>query len=140
MNTFIKTDVTFHEFKMYEYINSLNLFFVPKLINYDFARKELTMQRIQGMTFSDFYGEKFDDLPSSVKSEVRDMIGILYDNKIVYPDITGYNFMVEDKTEKFWLIDFEHCFFYGAHSYNENNKFVDDFLDGTVNSWNPNFA
>ena len=140
MNTFIKTGVTFHEFKMYEYIDSLNLYFVPKLISYDASSKKLTMQFIKGMTFCDFYGDNFEDIPSSVKNEVRDIIGTLFDYNIIYPDITGYNFMVQDRTEKFWLIDFEHCFFRGAHSYNEHNKFVEDFIEGKVNSWNPYFA
>lgn len=140
MNTFIKTGVTFHEFKIYEYINSLNLYFVPRLINYDASSKTLTMQFIKGMTFCDFYGEKFDDLPAGVKNEIRNMISNLYENNIIYPDITGYNFLVQDRTEKFWLVDFEHCFFHGAHSYNEHNKFVEDFIEGKANSWNSYFA
>lgn len=140
MKTFTKTDVTFHEFQMYQHIDSLHLPFIPKLIKYDPAKKTLTMQHIQGMTLSDFYGENFDVLPDRVTDELRDMISTLYGNNIVYPDITGYNFMLEEGTDNFWLIDFEHCYFSGATSYMNHTTFVREFISGKQNCWNPYFA
>ena len=63
----------------------------------------------------------------------------LYENNIVYPDITGYNFIVEEITEKLWLVDYEHSFFLLFSSYNEHNQFVEEFIQGKP-SWNPYFA
>ncbi len=125
---------------MYKLIDSLNLHFVPRFVGYDPFNKTLTMQRIQGMNVSDFYGESFSNVPQSVVSEARSIIRTLYENnRIVYPDITGYNFILEKGTEKIWLIDFEHCIFRDSCTSNEHIKFVEEFIGGK-NSWNPYFA
>lgn len=139
MKTFTKTDVTFHEFQMYQYIHSLHLDFVPELLSYDERTHTLTMQRIDGMSLSDMFGEKFEDIPENIIEECRIIISSLYDEYVVYPDITGYNFIIEKQTEKIWLVDFEHSFFRGFSSFNEHNDFVQQFIRGQK-TWNPYFA
>jgi tRNA A-37 threonylcarbamoyl transferase component Bud32 len=139
METFSKSDVTYHEFQMYKYIDSLSLPFVPKLISFDEASHVLTMQKINGMNLSDMFGEKFKDVPGNFIEDARRMIATLHVNNVVYPDITGYNFILEKETDKLWLVDFEHSFFRGFSSYNEHNDFVQQFIRG-IKSWNPYFA
>ena len=59
-----------------------------------------------------------------------------YDSYLVeYPDITGYNFML-DKGENLWIIDFEHAKCRDIQEPTDN--FVLKFINGT-NEWNPEF-
>lgn len=139
MKSFAKTKVTFHEFQMYQYIHSLHLDFVPQFLSYDETTSTLTMQRIDGMSLSDMFGEKFENVPENIIEECRSIISSLYDAHVVYPDITGYNFILESKTDKVWLVDFEHSFFRGFSSYNQHNDFVQQFIKGKM-CWNPYFA
>jgi len=139
MNTFIKSEVTFHEYQMYHYVDSLHLDFVPKLLSYNEKSHTLQMQRVDGMSLSDMFGEKIESIPENILEECRIIVSTLYDQYIVYPDITGYNFIIENKTEKIYLVDFEHSFFRGYSSYNEHNEFVQQFIKGK-RSWNPYFA
>ena len=88
------------------------------------------MERIEGMTLADFYG---DDIPEFAWKEVRRIVGLLLQNGIQYVDITPYNFMIEEKTEKIYVIDYGH-----AKKFNVN-WFLMDFLGGS-NKWNPDFA
>ncbi len=69
----------------------------------------LLMKRIQGMCLADFYGEDVSAIPTSIWEQVRNILQTLWNVGIVYPDITGYNFIVETDTEKVWVIDFGHA-------------------------------
>ena len=79
-------------------------------------------------------GENIINFSNNLIKEIRNIIKILYDNNIEYPDITGYNFIEIDN--KLWIIDFEHA------SLIQNNKlkdsFVIKFING-LNKWNPRF-
>ncbi len=139
--TFIKSNVSQHEYNMYKYVCDLGLSFVPKFISYDEVNKTMKMQRIPNMCISDMYGERFTDVPERIIQEIKNIISILYNHGIVYPDITGYNF-IEDNDLNIWIIDFEHAFF--NNSLNNSNKsdylrFVEKFINGSKKSWNPEF-
>lgn len=86
------------------------------------------------MCVADFYGEEWPAVPPHIMTYIRRIIKVLYDNHIMYPDITGYNFIVDDDDEV-WIIDFEHCYF----EYDDSNQtFVNEFING-IQSWNPDF-
>ena len=96
------------------------------------------MEKIDGMSVSDMYGENANAVPSSIFDEIRGIVRELYVAGIVYPDITGYNFMI-DKSDRIWIIDFGHvtrskrkdkCI--GGHN------FIEKFIGGH-NGWNPDF-
>jgi tRNA A-37 threonylcarbamoyl transferase component Bud32 len=141
---FIKT-VLHEEYIMYKYISNLNFDFVPKLYNYDKISKELKTQKINGMSVSDMYGDKRDNVPTNIQKKIYDIIFELYKNNIIYPDITGYNF-IQDKNNKIWIVDFEHCFYL---KYTNSDKltekqtrhvtFVKEFIDKKQIIWNPDF-
>jgi tRNA A-37 threonylcarbamoyl transferase component Bud32 len=67
----------------------------------DLAGRRITQRRVKGIV-----------------KEVRQIIGKLQANNIIYPDITGYNFI--NFNDKIWIID------------------VNEFVKG-LNSWNPYF-
>jgi RIO-like serine/threonine protein kinase len=122
---FVKEEVSLREYKMYKYLHNMELPFIPKLYRYDKTTRKLDMQRIIGMSVADFYGEAFDCVPKKIISEIRNIIRYLYNIGVVYPDITGYNFIV-DKNSKVWIIDFEHCF-YINNLQNKNDIIFDKF-------------
>ena len=64
--------------------------------------------------------------------EIRKIIKILYTNNIMYPDITGYNFIEYD--DKIWIIDFEHS----KKQSKITDRFINKFING-LNKWNPKF-
>ena len=132
-SVFSKKNVSSHEYQMQKYIYDLNILNVPKIINYDSNNKILEMEKINNFNISDMYGENSENVPISIFSEIRNIINILYQNGITYPDITGYNFIENDN--KIWIIDFEHSYF----TNNDNDdKFVNEFING-LNEWNPYF-
>lgn len=143
MNVFVKNAVLPHENDMHTRIHDLFIdsnINVPKPIAYSANKKALTMELIKGMSLSDWYGEKFEDVerenPDAV-AEVRRIVRTLHQAGIVYPDITGYNFMIEEASGNMWIIDFEHAAVVGA----VDDTFVRQFMraEGGVNSWNSDF-
>jgi RIO-like serine/threonine protein kinase len=132
-----KSEYMFHKLLSSQYS------FIPKFINYDEVNCELTMQNIDSLCISDMYGEKFTDIPESIREEVRDIIKTLYEDGFCYPDITGYNF-IEDTNGKVWIIDFEHCFWRRSQKVITNKEkhhiqFIKAFISGEIQSWNPEF-
>ncbi len=125
---FIKEKVSLREYKIYKYLNDMNLHFIPKLYRYNKKTQSLTTQKIIGLCVADFYGESFKSVPKQIISQIRDIIQELYNNGIMYPDITGYNFIV-DKHSKVWIIDFEHCFYINPYQNLEDNILCDDIID-----------
>jgi len=125
---------------MHEYIYNLSLasdgiLNVPKINDYDVESQVMTMENIPYMCVSDYYGEDAADISVDLFDEIRAVIRFLYKNHIIYPDITGYNFIEYDG--KLWIIDFEHSDF-KSH---ERNVFVDEFVsDDDFYKWNPLFA
>ena len=143
-NIFSKPNVSESEYQMQIYIYNLNILNVPKPISYDKTTKIFKMKEINGMSLSDYYGEKSTNIDSNIFKSIREIIKTLYDVGIIYPDITGYNFIAEydadnEITEKLWIIDFEHARFYDPNYYDSNDKFVNDFIDG-LDSYNLEFA
>ncbi len=140
----IKSDVLNHEYNMHNYIynmlgDKINL---PKPIHYNRSTLQLSMEMIPGLSVADSYGDEATDCPERVMNEIRRIIRILKEKNIIYPDITGYNF-IETSDGKVWIIDFEHCYF----DFQNNNdsitisdiNFVDKFISG-YNIWNFEFV
>lgn len=135
--SYIKNNVSFKEFMMHEYIYNLSeasegILNVPKITNYDVENHTMTMENIPFMCVSDYYGENAADITPELFARIREVIRFLYDNHIVYPDITGYNFI--EYGDKLWIIDFEHSDFRTFHP----NIFVEEFVKkDNFNKWNP---
>ena len=145
-NKFIKHDVAFSEYFTHEWAYKLlkNLaasketrikIMVPKIYHYDQTQKILTMQKISGDNLSNIYGENIEDVPPKILPIIRQFIALLSIYGIDYPDITGYNFML-DKSENLWAIDFGHCI--SRDNSDTPNKFIQEFINGKV-SWNPEY-
>jgi tRNA A-37 threonylcarbamoyl transferase component Bud32 len=144
-----KPEVKPHEYKMYKYLNDKNYNFIPKLFNYDKKNKILKTQLIKGNNVANIYGEEYSELPQNITIQIKNIILKLFQDNIIYPDITGYNFIV-DNNSKVWIIDFEHSFYKSNfNSINNNNlyteqdqqhyNFVYDFCFNGLNNWNPYF-
>jgi tRNA A-37 threonylcarbamoyl transferase component Bud32 len=133
---FIKENVSLHEYKMHTYAYNLGLINVPKIYDYNEETKVLKMQKIPSLCLSDYYGEDPTNISAELFNEIRNIIKILYDNNIEYPDITGYNFIKQNN--KIWIIDFGHASFNPYINTNLNDPFIDKFIKG-YNSWNLNF-
>lgn len=110
---------------------------IPKIYSYDKKTKILIMAKIQGMNLADMYGEKFEDIPTKIQQQVREIIRHLYYYNIEYPDITGYNFIEESQTGNIWIVDFGHANY--TMKRNEYDKFILDFIEGKIHTWNPEF-
>ncbi len=132
---YIKENVEQNEYNMHKYIYDLELFHVPKIISYDNENKVMTMEKINGMSVSDMYGENAHDIPDEIFEIIVNIIKTLKKHHIEYPDITGYNF-IEDKNiyGKIWIIDFEHS--------KINNNITNQHINSICNyvkKWNPDF-
>ena len=129
---FTKPNVSPAEYTVCKYIHGLGIVNTPEPISYDADTKTMTMVSIPQLDISNMYGEGSNDPPEYVFDEIRIIIKKLYDHGIVYPDITGYNFIEWDG--KMWIIDFEHC----EINPSRKNPFVLEFING-ANTWNPLF-
>ena len=141
MDTYTKVNVTPYEYALHahiENIENIENIKCPKLITYDIFKSTLVMEKINGLNVSDFYGENAKDVPNNVFERIQDIIITLYNNNIIYPDITGYNFIL-DNIGELWIIDFEHAVI--SENIKEDIKkypFVMEFINGS-NEWNPDF-
>ena len=129
---YIKHNVSLHEYKMHKHVYDLGIVNIPEIINYNEYTKELTLRKIDNMNISDCYGDMPRKVGRDLLDNIREIIKTLYDNNIIYPDITGYNFI--EYENKLWIIDFEHAYF----KTKQKNLFVERFLKGS-NRWNPLF-
>ncbi len=125
----IKENVFTREYRIYKYLDNMDLKFIPKLYNYDKENKYLKCQKANGSSVADLYGEDFNNVPMHIITKIRSIVKKLYDIGIIYPDITGYNFIV-DKESKVWIIDFEHAKFKPL----VQDDFVVKFINGE-NKW-----
>ena len=93
------------------------------------------MDKINEMSVSDMYGEHMSDVPKEVVDQIRNIITVLYNNYIEYPDITGYNFIETDG--KVYIIDMEHARYnYGIATY---DPYILRFIKEDVTEWNEKF-
>lgn len=132
---YIKENVSLQEYQMQTYVYNLKIVNVPKIIDYDTKTKQMKMVHVGVMNISDFYGEKSEDISGDLFMRIRNIIKTLYENNILYIDITGYNFI--ESGDKIWIIDFEHATHFSKQL--TKNTFVEKFLHG-FNGWNPEFA
>lgn len=130
---YVKENVSAKEYKIHKYVYDLNIVNLPKIIDYNKKTKQMKMEKVGTMNVSDFYGGEAKDISEELFQRIRSIIQTLYDNNILYIDITGYNF-IEDG-DKLWIIDFEHA----KHNFKKKNAFVERFLAG-ANEWNPEFT
>lgn len=132
--SFVKKNVSLHEYKIHKYIYDLNIVNCPKIISYNRKTKELVMEKINNMCIADFYGELVENIPDSIFEKIREIIITLHEHNIIYEDITGYNF-IEFKDD-IWIIDFEHS---KIKKKNDKNNFVDLFISSKTKCWNNNY-
>ena len=131
---YTKENVSLCEYKIHKYVYNLKIVNIPKIKSYNKKTKQMKMVRVGTMSLSDYYGETEEHISDELFAKIRNIIQTLYDHDILYIDITGYNFIENDK--KLWIIDFEHA------TYNhprETDQFVERFLEGH-NGWNPEFV
>ena len=131
---YTKKNVKYHEYAMHRFVYGINIVNVPAIYNYDRVSGVLEMQKIPNMSIADYYGEEFSTVPVHIITKIREIIKILYNNDIEYPDITGYNFI--EWGDDIWIIDFEHATPLEDEC---NDPFVLDFINGRE-GWNPRFA
>jgi tRNA A-37 threonylcarbamoyl transferase component Bud32 len=135
---FIKQNVELEEYYIHILARQIGLP-TPRIIVYDSDSKQLTMEKIDGSNIADMYGAKSDNISENIWENIRQLIKKLYMEDIVYPDITGYNF-IQDSNNKLWIIDFGHAYLrtdINRHS-DEHEQFVIDLIDG-INQYNPYF-
>jgi tRNA A-37 threonylcarbamoyl transferase component Bud32 len=138
--TFVKQNVSVKEFMMHEYIyilskDSKGVLNVPEIFDYSVETQVMTMGLIPHMCVSDYYGEAAKNIHVDLFDQIREVVRYLYTNHIIYPDITGYNFI--ECEGKLWIIDFEHADF----KTREKDIFVEEFVnDDECCEWNPWFT
>ena len=144
MKTYSKFNAEASEHDMYQYVVSLGIVNIPRLVTYDTERKIMTTELIESLNVADMYTDDPTMVPDYIWQLIVLTIVTLRSNGIIYPDITGYNFIYHD--EKLWIIDFEHavCEESPAASYrmNQHADFIDEFCNwtpGMSKKWNPYF-
>jgi len=134
---FFKENVELHEYRIHKYIHNLDIVNIPRPISYDKEKKQFTMQKIQNMCVADFYGEDAKNVPIELFEKIRLTIATLFEHNIMYPDITGYNFI--EFGPRVYIVDFGHAYFRHRFEDKMKEEFILKFIEG-ANQWNPDFA
>ena len=92
----------------------------------------ILMERINGKSLAELYGNDPKNIPKNIWKEIHSIIYKLYYKDIHYVDITPYNFIIKNNTNKLFIIDF------GDAYISKTNWFLKDFIDGE-NYWNSDF-
>ncbi len=130
---FIKTKVKYNEFFIHSIV-SKTIIASAKIISYNRQSQVLTMEKIKGMSVADFFG---DFTPPFIFSSIRTIIKQLIEHNIYFVDITGYNFMFNNKNNKVIILDFEHATFTNTFP-KQHEQYLKKFLAGS-NEWNDHF-
>tara|TARA_Y100000590_G_C15423566_1_gene902333 strand:+ start:379 stop:792 length:414 start_codon:yes stop_codon:yes gene_type:complete len=128
-STFKKQNVSKEEYIIHKLVYDYKIANTPRIISYDAPTKEMIMEHLGTDTVAKLYGEDGSNVPDHVFQTIRNIITNLYKNGIMYPDITGYNFMKYDNS--IWIIDFGHA----QLNPKRHDKFITKFIDGQ-NRWN----
>ena len=123
-----------HEYVLHKFVYDLNIVNVPKIIRYNLKQKKMTLEHIGNDNISNVYGDDPSQIPDYLFIKIREIIMKLYENGILYQDITGYNIIEHKNNGKVYIIDFEHACYVDENK----NDFVTKFLNG-YNGWNPDF-
>lgn len=91
----------------------------------------ILMERIEGKTLAELYGEEYEDLPEEIQNQIHHMIKMLFLNDVHYVDLTPYNFILEN--ERVYLVDFGHA------QIVEVNYHLKGFLLNRFQTWNSDF-
>ena len=107
----------------------------PKILSYNENNKTLVMIKKQFSNVADYFGDEDNKTPDYIYAKIRKIVKKLYEYGITYPDITGYNFLI-DKNENILIIDFGHAYVQSPDL--PGDEFVLEFINGK-NWWNPNY-
>lgn len=104
---------------------------VPHITGY--SNGVLSMEALAGAsTIAELWGEDECDVPTGIWNEIHRLVGILYEETIVYHDITSYNFMYNAETDRVYIIDFEHCS-------QDLDDSIEQFVYSKSRMWNVDF-
>jgi tRNA A-37 threonylcarbamoyl transferase component Bud32 len=131
VTTFVKGGVRPNEVEMQRLAEASGAC-VPPVVSYDVARGELAMRRVAGMSVSNWFGEEDGDTPHEVYEKARGLHRQLVTAGISYPDITGYDLMLDETNGELTLVDFERS------ERAAPCEFMRRFLAGH-DGWNPDF-
>ena len=121
-----------NEIKLQQMASKLGI--SPKIIDYYIKDNimYIIMEKVNGKTIYDIYGELPDDVPDNIYTEIHNKLIDLLSIGIEYHDISPYNFIVESESNAIKIIDFGHA------KLIKLNWFLKDFLNGEY-TWNPDF-
>ena len=89
-NTFVKKNVEENEFLFQNMVQRFLPINAPKIFVYSRETKTLEMENLNGwMSVSDMFSEDVTEIPTEIFESIRYIIQVLFDNGIVYNDITG---------------------------------------------------
>ena len=134
---YIKENVSVNEYQMYLVASKIMNLNIPLFYMYCPLNKRMIVKYINALSISDMYGEDIDKVPLNIMIKIRQTILLLFMNDIVYPDITGYNFIYLNN--KIWIVDFEHAYKRTVNNCDDDNQlFIKKFINN-YQSWNPDF-
>ena len=103
----------------------------------------MQMDEIKGHCLADIYTDDPKKVPDWIWAEIHRILSVLFEcDGIEYIDITAYNFILEEGSDKIWIIDFGDAYYSKAGQTDDKkpvNWFLREVLDGEK-SWNPDFA
>ena len=134
-NIYTKHNVDKNEYQLAHIARKILGINTPEIVSYNKETGIMTSERVDRCCISDYYGEKNNDTPPKIYDKIREIIHKLLKAGIVYPDITGYNF-IQDRNDVVWIVDFGHA--YIKEPGQPDDSFVLKFLNG-YNGWNPVF-
>lgn len=105
----------------------------PNVIHYD--EKSIVMENLESLCIADKYGDKIEDVPDWICTEIESILTLLYTMNIEYIDVTPYNFI--EKENHVWIVDFGHA---QVPQEDNMNWYLKEVFDNQIiEKWNVDF-
>lgn len=134
-DVFTKAYVSKKEYEIHKYVFESGKILTPRIIHYDEDTKVLVLEKLNGMSVSDKYGDVYEKVPKRVQNKVRNNIKALKKMGVIYVDNTGYN--AYETPRGVYQLDYGHAKWKGEET-EEDMEYLDNYLNG-VGGWNPEY-
>jgi hypothetical protein len=98
------------ELAAYQFFEKIRWGWAPNLLEYDFERKKLRLQRINGRSLTEMITRSVEFDVREVISQLLKLDRLLWLNRINCLQINSDDIVVEEGSSKIYMIDFEHTY------------------------------
>ena len=99
-----------HELAAYQHFKKIRWGWAPRLLGYDMEMRQVHLQKIKGLSLKETISRDIGFDVDKVVDELMELDKLLWTNRINCLQIKPDDILIEDKSTKIFMIDFEHTY------------------------------